>query len=104
MKVGRLVAVLAVAVALALASAFALATLASNNLIPSVVRDPLHDFVQPGVTVWWFLLGGPFRSAPSSPAGIAFASAVNAALWLALLWLLLALLQVIRRRLATRRH
>jgi hypothetical protein len=75
------------AAVLAIASAGALALLASGKVIPSVVRNPLFDFVQPGVTIWWFVLGGPFRSAPSSATGIAFAAVTNAAFWLLVLWL-----------------
>jgi hypothetical protein len=54
------------AAVLAITSAAALALLTSGEVIPSVVRNPISDFVQPGVTVWWLVLGGPFRSAPSS--------------------------------------
>jgi len=88
------------AAVLAITSTAALVMLASVEVIPSVVRDPLLEFVQPGVTVWWFVLGGPFRSAPSSPAGIAFAAATNTALWLLLLWLIVAVARAVRRMLA----
>ena len=73
--------------ALTLASAAAVGLLGAQTAMPSVFRNPLHDFVQPGVTIWWLVLGGPFRSAPSSLSGIAFAAAANAALWLLVLWL-----------------
>src|SRR5882672_12350088 len=76
------------AAVLAIVSAVALTLLTSGEVVPSAVRDPFFNFVQPGVTVWWFVLGGPFRSAPTSPAGIAFAAATNAALWLLVWWLL----------------
>jgi len=88
---------LLVAAALAIASTGALALLASGEIIPSVVRNPLVDFVQPGVTVWWFVLGGPFRSAPSSPFGIAVAAAANAALWLLMLWFVVTIVGAVRR-------
>jgi hypothetical protein len=88
------------AAVLAIASTAALALLASGKVIPSVARNPLFDFVQPGVTIWWFVLGGPFRSAPSEPVGIAFAAATNAALWLLVLWLVVALVRAVRRMLA----
>ena len=91
------------AAVLAITSVAALAMLASAEVIPSVVRDPLLEFVQPGVTVWWFVLGGPFRSAPSSPAGIAFAAATNTALWLLVLWLAVVIGRAIRRMLAATR-
>jgi hypothetical protein len=84
-------------VALAIASAAILALLASGEVIPSVVRNPLVDFVQPGVTVWWFVLAGPFRSAPSSISGIAFAAAANATLWLLMLWCVVAIFRAVRR-------
>jgi hypothetical protein len=57
--------------------------------------------VQPGVAIWWLVLGGPFRSAPSSLPGIAFAVAANAAFWLLVLWLAVLLVnagRVIRSR------
>ena len=85
---------------LAIASAAALALLASEEVIPSAIRNPFFDFVQPGVTVWWLVLGGPFRSAPTSPSGIAFAAAANAVLWLLPLWLIASVVRAVRRRLA----
>jgi hypothetical protein len=74
-------------VALVIASATALALLGSGAAMPSAFRSPLSRFVEPGVAVWWLVLGGPFRSAPASAAGIAVAAAANAALWLLALWL-----------------
>ena len=71
--------------------------------MPSIVRAPLSDFVQPGVTVWWFVLGGPFRTGPTSPGGIVFAAFANAALWLLCLWVA-ARLYVLVRRMAGGRH
>jgi hypothetical protein len=94
---GRLL--LLVAVALVVASATALTLLSSGGVIPSVVRNPLSDFVQPGITVWWFVLGGPFRVAPSSAGGIAFAAVANAVLWLGAIWIVVALYRLVHRRL-----
>jgi len=71
--------------------------LVSEEVIPSAIRNPFFDFVQPGVTVWWFVLGGPFRSAPSSPFGIAVAAAANAALWLPMLWFVVTIVRAVRR-------
>src|SRR6266568_3609933 len=85
------------AAVLVTASAAALALLASGEVMPSVLTNPLFDFVEPGITVWWFVLGGPFRSAPSTPTGIAFAAAANAALWLLLVLFVVAVVRVIRR-------
>jgi hypothetical protein len=67
---------------------------------PVTVRNPLYNFVQPGVTVWWLVLGGPFRSFPHSPVGIAFTAATNAALWLLVLWFVVAIVRAVRRMLA----
>jgi hypothetical protein len=88
------------AAVLAIASVAALALLASAEVIPSVIRDPLLGFVHPGTTVWWLVLGGPFRSAPFSPTGIAFAAATNTALWLLVLWLTVAIARAVWRMLA----
>ena len=93
---------LLVAVALVVASVAALALLSSGGVIPSVLRNPLSDFVQPGVTVWWFVLGGPFRVAPSSASGIAFAAVANAVLWLAAIWVVVALYGLVQRLTAFR--
>ena len=76
-----------VAAVLAIASAASLALLTSGKALPSVARDPIFAFVQPGVTVWWFLLGGPFQTVPTSVTGITLAAGANAALWLLVLWL-----------------
>jgi hypothetical protein len=84
--------------ALALCSGAVLGWFASGDVIPSVVRNPLSVFVEPGVTLWWLVLGGPFRTAPSSLGGMAFAVAANAAFWLFCLWALAALYAAIRRR------
>jgi len=84
--------------ALAIASAAALALLASGRVIPSALRDPLFIFVQPGVTVWWFALSGPFGTAPYSALGIAFAAAANAALWSLVLWFGVAIARAVRTR------
>jgi hypothetical protein len=84
---------------LAIASTAALALISSAEVIPSIVRNPFSDFVEPGVTVWWFALGGLFSSTPSSPAGIAFAAAANAVFWLFLLWLVTVIVRTARRKL-----
>ena len=85
------------AAALASASALALTWLVSAEVIPSVIRNPLSRFMEPGVAVWWLVLGGPFRSAPSSASGVAFAAATNAALWLSVLWFAVAIVRAVRR-------
>jgi hypothetical protein len=83
-------------VALAIASGSALALLGSVTAMPSAFRNPLSRFVEPGVAVWWLVLGGPFRSAPASTGGIAFAAAANAALWLLTLWLVVVAVRAAR--------
>lgn len=78
------------------ASSAALALLASGEVIPSVVRNPLTEFVQPGVTVWWLVRGGPFRSAPSSQVEIALGALINAALWSLVLWVAMLVGRAVR--------
>jgi hypothetical protein len=94
---------LSAAAVLAIVSAAVLTALDSAETIPSVIRNPLSDFVEPGVTVWWLVLGGPFRSAPSSPTGVAFAAAADTALWLLVVLLVIAVVRVTRRLLAAPR-
>jgi len=82
------------AAVLAIISAAILTTLDSAETIPSVIRNPISEFVEPGVTVWWLVLGGPFRSAPSSATSIAFAATANAALWLLVVLFVVAVVHV----------
>ncbi len=70
-----------VAGALALASAGGLSLLVSTAVVPSVIRDPISAFVQPGVTAWWFAFGSLFQTIPSKPGGIAFAAVANGLAW-----------------------
>ena len=84
------------AAVLAIVSAAALTLLASGQIIPSALRDPLFIFVQPGVTLWWFALSGPFGTAPFSAAGIAFAAGANAALWSLVLWFGVTMVRAVR--------
>jgi len=91
------------AAALASASAAVLVLLASGIVMPSAIRNPLADFVQPGIAIWWLVLGGPFRTIPYSAAGIAFAAAINAGLWWLVLWVAVAVARALQRRLAARR-
>ena len=85
------------AVALVLLSAASLALLTSQLGVPSWLRDPMYSFVQPGVAVWWFLLGGPFRTLPPSATDTAIAAAANAAVWSFVLWLVVAAIRAIHR-------
>ena len=91
------------AAVLAIASAAGLALLASRAVIPSLIRGPLSDFVQPGIAVWWLALGGPFRTVPHSASGIAFAAAANAALWMLVLWFGAVIARAIQNRFAAKR-
>lgn len=58
--------------------------------MPWLVSRLIFGFVQPGTSIWWLVLGGPFRTGPSSPGGIAFAVVTNAVFWLLVLWLAVA--------------
>ncbi|MGH7488834.1 MAG: hypothetical protein ACREMY_25015, partial [bacterium] len=81
----------------AAASAGGLLFIGTGEIIPSAVRNPIASFVDPGVSLWWFVLGGPFQSSPRSGGGIAFAAIANAILWLLPLWLLVAVIRRLRR-------
>jgi len=85
------------AAGLLVTSAATLGLLPSAQVIPSVLRNLLIDFVQPGVTVWWLVLGGPFQSAPSSLGGIGFAAIANTSLWLLVGVLGVAIVSAMRR-------
>jgi len=82
---------------LIVASAMSSTLLTSESVFHSQARAPLSAFVQPGVTVWWFALGGPFRTAPASATGIAFAALANGLCWLIALWLVVAVARLVRR-------
>jgi len=84
-------------VVLLVSSTSSLIVLTSGETIPSSIRDPLFTFVQPGVSVWWLVLAGPFRTNPSSPAGIAVAALANTGGWILALWLIVAIVRRLRR-------
>lgn len=86
------------AVLLAVASAAGLVCLGFGKIEPSWARDPISDFVAPGVSLWWLVLGGPFQSGPRSAGGVAFAAIANAILWLLPALLVLAVMRRVRRR------
>lgn len=88
---------LLVACALAIASAGGLLLLNSSESLGSSMGSPVAAFVSPGVSLWWFVLGGPFQSAPHTGGGIAFAAIANAILWLVPLWLILIVIRRIRQ-------
>ena len=82
---------------LAVVSAVALTISPSGAIASSAMGSVLHDFAQPGTTIWWFVLGGPFRSAPSSFVGIAFAAVANGLFWVVLCWLGVSLVRLVGR-------
>jgi len=88
---------LLMACVLAIASAGGFLLLSSGEIVPSSIRNPITTFVSPGVSLWWFVLGGPFQSAPHTRGGIAFAAIANAILWLVPLWLVLIVIRRIRQ-------
>jgi len=83
---------------LGIASASGLLLLSSVEIVPSSIRSPIATFVSPGESFWWFVLGGPFQSAPRTAGDIAFVAVANATLWLLPLSLVLILIRRIRKR------
>lgn len=94
---------IAFAVVLAFASAGGLWLLTSAAVVPSVVRDPISAFVQPGVTAWWFAFGSLFQTIPSKPGGIAFAAVANGLAWSLLGFVVSAAIRRVRGAGARRR-
>jgi hypothetical protein len=84
------------ALLLVAASAVALRLIAPPMDLPSYLRDPLWTFVQPGTTVWWLTWGGPFRTGPTSAAGLAFTAIANGVLWLMFLWIGTVIVRIVR--------
>lgn len=83
---------------LGLLSVASLELIGTSLVLPSWIRDPLYSFVQPGTTVWWLILGGPFQTFPHSAPGIALAVLANAGLWSLALWVLVAFIRAMLRR------
>lgn len=71
------------AVALLFAVSFAAYAWLVSSTAPSWLRNPIAGFVEPGATLWWFALGGPFQAEPRTLDGILCASIGNAAVWIA---------------------
>jgi len=85
-------------VLLLVASAASYLWLLTSTAAPSWLRNPIAGFVEPGTTLWWFTAGRPFQTGPRSPAGIALASAANAAFWVAVVALAQLMVKVTGRR------
>jgi len=83
---------------LTVASLAIMAMRESSRMVPSVVRDPLVKFVEPGVAVWWLAFGNLFQGSPSSRTGMAIAALANSAFWSFMLWLLVVAVRFVRRK------
>ena len=92
---------LAVALLFAVSVA-AYAALLAWGSAPAWLRNPLAGFVEPGATIWWFALGGPFQAAPRTLAGILWASIANTAVWLVLVALARLMARIFGGRMARR--
>jgi uncharacterized membrane protein len=77
-------AVLLLALVLATVGGIAHRALGYPAVIPEFLTRPLASFIEPGLTGWWFTLGGPFQSFPSSASGYAVTVAGNVVFWLLL--------------------
>ena len=91
------------AIGLILASAAAMLLLSSAVALTSVIRYPISAFAEPGIAMWWLILGGPFQVGPQSSGGLLFTATGNTAFWLLILWLPVALLRLLFS-LLKRRH
>ena len=74
------------------------------EVVPGALAHLLDQFVEPGVAVWWFTIGGVFQSFPSTTAGYSVAVLGNTALWLAMIGLLVLVTRVVRRILLWAQH
>jgi hypothetical protein len=71
--------------------------------VPQVLTRLLTSFIEPGLAVWWFTLGGAFQSFPSSAPGYAVTIAANVAFWLLLAFLASGVARYLRRRVGPRK-
>ncbi|MGH8457143.1 MAG: hypothetical protein ACRETW_00290 [Stenotrophobium sp.] len=88
---------------LLIVSATLLAFPAWSEWLPRMAAKLFSGFVQPGIVIWWFVLGGPYQTRPYSPSGIAFAIAANAAFWFLMLGLVVVIGRAVCHRSAAMR-
>lgn len=50
--------------------------------VPQVVSRALMIFIEPGLAIWWFTVGGVFQGFPSDAAGYLVAVVGNIGFWL----------------------
>jgi len=65
------------------ASAGSYAWLLRPDATSSWLRNPIAGFVEPGTTLWWLILGGPFQTGPRTLGSIAWAAIANTVVWVA---------------------
>jgi hypothetical protein len=53
----------------------------SHGFIPWPIENALAWFIEPGLAVWWFTLGGVFQSFPYTLSGYAMTVGGNVAFW-----------------------
>ena len=70
--------------------------------VPRAATLALTWFAEPGLTIWWFALGGAFQSFPSNTLGIVVAVVANSVFWCVLARLGMGLVNRLLRRSGSR--
>jgi hypothetical protein len=72
-------------------------------VMPEALARFLASFIEPGLSAWWFTLGGPFQSFPSSASGYAVTVVANVAFWLLLAFVAFGAVRHVWHRLGPRK-
>ena len=69
---------------------------------PAWLGSPLQAIAKPvafpGTTIWWFTLGGPFRTVPTTLGGGLFGALANTAFWVVVTKLLVVTIRAVASR------
>jgi hypothetical protein len=66
--------------------------------IPQAIQWTLNGFVEPGLAIWWFTMGGAFQGGPTNGADYVITVIANIAIWLVIAVLAIGLARVLGRK------
>jgi hypothetical protein len=95
-----------VAVVLAIAAAsvggIAIRAMGYPAAVPQLAKGVLTWFIEPGITLWWFVHGAAFQSFPTTSVGYAVAVTTNVIFWLLVGAPLVRVIQFLKRRIGSK--
>jgi hypothetical protein len=89
-------------VSVATAGGIAIRVMGYPAAVPQAIKWALTGFIEPGLTIWWFTIGGAFQGFPSNGSGYVVAIGGNIAFWLIMAALATGLARSVRQRIGSK--